>query len=128
MIAFASAGGLSLPDRDYYLKTDEKSVKVRDQYLAHVQKMFELMGDKADVAKAEAAKVMEIETELAKASLTRVEQRDPYKLFHKVDFKGVQTMTPDFDWAAYTKTIGLAPQNTFNVNTARSSIKRWRTS
>src|SRR5690349_4064869 len=115
VIAFASAGGLSLPDRDYYLKTDEKSVKLRDQYLAHVQKMFELMGDKPDVAKAEAAKVMEIETALAKASLTRVEQRDPYKLFHKVDFKGLQAMTPDFDWAAYTKTIGLAPQNTFNV-------------
>jgi putative endopeptidase len=115
VIAFAQAGGLSLPDRDYYVKTDPKSVELRDKYLVHVQNMFQLMGDKPDVAKAEAAKVVEIETALAKASLTRVEQRDPYKLFHKVDFKGLQELTPDFDWAVYTKTIGLAPQNTFNV-------------
>jgi endothelin-converting enzyme/putative endopeptidase len=115
VIAFATGGGLSLPDRDYYLKTDPKSVELRDKYLVHVQKMFELLGDKPEVAKGEAAKVMEIETALAKATLTRVEKRDPHKLFHKVDFKGLQAMTPDFDWATYIKTVGLPPQNTFNV-------------
>ncbi len=115
VIAFATGGGLSLPDRDYYLKTDEKSVELRNKYVAHVQKMFELLGDKPEVAKAEAAKVMEIETALAKATLTRVEKRDPYKLFHKVDMKGLQELTPDFDWATYVKDIGLPPQNTFNV-------------
>lgn len=115
VIAFAEAGGLGLPDRDYYLKTDAKSVELRDKYVIHVQKMFELLGDGPDAAKAEAAKVMEIETALAKASLTRVDQRDPYKLFHKVDFKGLQEMTPDFDWNIYIKGIGLAPQTTFNV-------------
>ena len=115
VIAFASGGGLSLPDRDYYLKTDAKSVELRDRYVAHVQKMLELLGDKPDVAKAEAAKVMEIETALAKATLTRVEKRDPYKLFHKVDMKGLQELTPDFDWSVYVKGIGLPPQNTFNV-------------
>ena len=113
VIAFAEAGGLGLPDRDYYTKTDEKSVDIRNKYVVHVQKMFELLGDKPDVAKAEAAKVMEIETALAKASLTRVERRDPYKLFHKVDFKGLQAMTPDFDWSIYIKDIGLPAQNTF---------------
>ena len=80
------------------------------------QKMFELLGDQPDRAKAEAAKVLEIETVLAKASLTRVERRDPYKLFHKVDFKGLQAMTPDFDWSVYIKGVGLAPQNVFNVD------------
>jgi endothelin-converting enzyme/putative endopeptidase len=115
VIAFATGGGLSLPDRDYYTKTDPKSVELREKYLAHVQKMFELLGDKPEVAKAEAAKVMEIETSLAKASLTRVEKRDPYKLFHKVDFKGLQELTPDFDWTIYIKDIGLPAQNTFNV-------------
>jgi endothelin-converting enzyme/putative endopeptidase len=115
VIAFAVAGGLGLPDRDYYTKDDAKSVELRQKYVAHVEKMFQLLGDKPDVAKAEAAKVMEIETALAKASLTRVEQRDPYKLFHKVDFKGLQALTPDFDWSVYVKDIGLAPQNTFNV-------------
>ena len=58
---------------------------------------------------------MEIETSLAKASLTRVEQRDPYKLFHKVDLKGLQAMTPSFDWDAYLKAAGLPALDTFNV-------------
>jgi len=116
VIGFANAGGLALPDRDYYTNTDEKSVDIRSKYLVHVQKMFELLGDKPDHAKAEAAKVLEIETVLAKASLTRVERRDPYKLFHKVDFKGLQAMTPDFDWSVYIKDVGLAPQNVFNVD------------
>ena len=115
VIAFAEAGGLGLPDRDYYTKTDEKSVDLRNKYVVHVQKMFELLGDKPGVASAEAAKVLEIETALAHASLTRVERRDPYKLFHKVDFKGLQAMTPDFDWSTYIKQIGLPAQNTFNV-------------
>jgi putative endopeptidase len=115
VIAFAEAGGLGLPDRDYYTKSDEKSFDIRNKYVVHVQKMFELLGDKPGVAEAEAAKVMEIETALAKASLTRVERRDPYKLFHKVDFKGLQAMTPDFDWSIYIRDIGLAAQNTFNV-------------
>jgi putative endopeptidase len=115
VIAFADSGGLGLPDRDYYTKTDEKSVDIRNKYLIHVQTMFELLGDKPDVAKAEAARVMEIETALARPSLTRVERRDPYKLFHKVDFKGLQAMTLDFDWSIYIQDSGLPAQNTFNV-------------
>jgi putative endopeptidase len=115
VIAFAEAGGLGLPDRDYYTKTDEKSVELRNQYVAHVARMFELLGDKPGVAKTEANTVMQIETALAKASLTRVERRDPYKLFHKVDFNGLQSLTPDFDWSTYIKDLGLPPQNTFNV-------------
>jgi putative endopeptidase len=115
VIAFAEAGGLGLPDRDYYTNTDQKSVDLRHQYIAHVQKMFELLGDKPEIAQSEAAKVLQIETALAKASLTQVEQRDPYKLFHKVNFKGLQAMTPDFDWSIYIQHIGLPAQNTFNV-------------
>ena len=115
IIAFASAGGLGLPDRDYYTKEDAKSVELRTKYVAHIQRMLQLLGDKPDVAQREAARIMEIETALAKASLTRVEQRDPYKLFHKVDQKGLQELTPNFDWTAYLKSAGLPPQNTFNV-------------
>ena len=115
VIAFADAGGLGLPDRDYYTNTDQKSVDLRHQYVAHVQKMFELLGDKPETAAAEAARVLQIETALAKASLTQVERRDPYKLFHKVDFKGLQALTPNFDWSIYIQQIGLPAQNTFNV-------------
>src|SRR5947209_6730043 len=85
VIAFATAGGLGLPDRDYYTKTDAKSEEIRQKYLAHVQRMLQLMGDAPDVAKQEVQAIMEIETALAKASLTRVEQRDPHNLFHTIE-------------------------------------------
>jgi endothelin-converting enzyme/putative endopeptidase len=101
VIGFANAGGLGLPDRDYYVKTDAKSQETRQKYLDHVQKMFELLGEPADMAKAHAQTVMEIETALAKASLTRVELRDPQKLFHKMPVSQLQALTPSFRWSAY---------------------------
>src|SRR5205085_12455730 len=68
IIAFAGAGGLGLPDRDYYTKTDARSEELRNKYVAHVRKMFELLGDAPDRAAAQAAQVMTLETALAKAS------------------------------------------------------------
>jgi len=115
IIAFAVAGGLGLPDRDYYTKTDAKSEEIRQKYLAHVQKTMQLLGDSPDVAKNEAQVIMEIETALAKASLTRVQQRDPHNLFHKMDRKQLQELTPGFDWNMYLKTAGIDQVNTFNV-------------
>ena len=115
VIAFAGAGGLGLPDRDYYTKTDAKSEEIRQKYLAHVAKMFQLLGDPADKAKQEAATVLKLETGLAQASLTRVQQRDPHNLFHKMDRKQVQALTPDFDWDAYLKVAGIGNVQTFNV-------------
>ncbi|HEY4677790.1 MAG TPA: M13 family metallopeptidase [Candidatus Angelobacter sp.] len=115
VIAFATAGGLGLPDRDYYTKPEPKSEEIRQKYLVHVQKMLELLGDSPEAAKREAAGIMQIETALAKASLTRVEQRDPHNLFHKMDRKQLQVLTPDFDWNTYLKTTGLDQVGTFNV-------------
>jgi endothelin-converting enzyme/putative endopeptidase len=115
VIAFAEAGGLGLPDRDYYTKDDAHSLDLRAKYVAHIAKMFALLGDSPEKAKAEADTVMSIETALAKPQLTRVERRDPYKLFHKMDFKGLQALTPHFDWAAYIEATGLPVQNVFNV-------------
>ena len=77
MIADLDQGGLGLPDRDYYLKTDEKSVEIRKQYVAHIQKMLQLAGASAEDAAKQAQAVMAMETELAKASLDRVARRDP---------------------------------------------------
>jgi len=115
IIAFAVAGGLGLPDRDYYTKTDAKSAEIRQKYLLHVEKMLQLLGDSPDVARNEAQVIMGIETALAKASLTRVEQRDPHNLFHKMDRKQLQALTPGFDWDTYLKTAGIGQVNTFNV-------------
>jgi putative endopeptidase len=115
VIAFATAGGLGLPDRDYYTKTDAKSEEIRKKYVTHVQAMLQLLGDSPDVAKNESQLIMEIETALAKASLTRVEQRDPHNLFHKMDRKQLQALAPGFDWDTYLTVGGIGQVNTFNV-------------
>ena len=115
VIAFAAAGGLGLPDRDYYVKTDAKSVEIRQRYLAHVAAMLQLLGDSPAAAKSGAETVMGIETALAKASLTRVEKRDPYKLFHKETRAAFVDSTPGFAWPAYWKAIGLAAPDEINV-------------
>jgi len=115
VIAFASQGGLGLPDRDYYFKDDGKSKEIREKYVAHVERMFGLLGDAPATAKTNAAKVMEIETELARASLSPVELRDPYKLFHKVELKGLAALAPAFHWPTYLKTLGVDGLRTFNV-------------
>jgi endothelin-converting enzyme/putative endopeptidase len=115
VIGFAAAGGLGLPDRDYYVKTDDKSKETRDRYLDHMARMFGLLGDAPATARAEAATVMAIETELAKASLTRVELRDPYNLFHKLSPADLEKLTPHFAWPQYWQTVGLAAPAVINV-------------
>ena len=115
VIAFAAAGGLGLPDRDYYTKTDPKSQELRQKYVVHVQQMFQSMGDGPAAAAANAKVVMDIETALAQASLTRVEQRDPYKLYHKLTTAQLQTMTPAFQWTLYLKASGAPPISSMNI-------------
>jgi endothelin-converting enzyme/putative endopeptidase len=108
-IAGVDQGGLGLPDRDYYTKDDPKSKETRERYLQHVQKVFELLGDKPEAAKQNADVVMRIETALATASLTRVERRDPYKRKNKIKLGDLEQMVPSFDWPAYYRTL-KAPQ------------------
>ena len=115
VIAYALAGGLGLPDRDYYTKTDAKSQAMRQEYAAHVSRMLQLAGEAAPAARRDAATVMRLETELAKASLTRVQQRDPYKLYHKMTRQQLQALTPHFDWKAYLQAIGYPQLSQFNV-------------
>src|SRR5215469_10169097 len=115
VIAFATADGLGLPDREYYTKTDAKSVETRAKYVDHVARTFQLLGDPAPRAKTDAQTVMEIETALAKASLTRVDKRDPYKLFHKLSAVDLGKLTPSFNWPAYWMALGIPAQNEINV-------------
>jgi putative endopeptidase len=106
VIATAVQGGLGLPDKDYYLKTDLKSAELRGTYIKHVAKMFELSGDAVDMSAAEARVVMEIETTMAKASMSNVERRDPNKTYHRMDMAELKSLTPDFSWEAYFKATG----------------------
>jgi putative endopeptidase len=110
-------GGLGLPDRDYYTKTDDRSKMLRDEYLKHVAKMFELLGDDADKAASEAQTVMKLESSLAAASKTRVELRDPEKLYHRMPMAQVRDLAPTFDWPAYFQRIGVAQKPDVNVAT-----------
>jgi len=116
VIAEASAGGLALPDRDYYLKTDAKSKDIRDKYVAHIAAMLGLTGESASQAKKDAATVLRIETALAKASLTRVERRNPYNLAHKLSVTKLSAIAPAFPWKTYLAASGLPPDiATLNV-------------
>ena len=117
VIAEADQGGLGLPDRDFYLKTDAKLVELRKAYVAQVRKMFELLGDKPGVAAAEAQTVMRIETALAKASLTRVERRDPKKVYHKMTRQALVALSPTFHWNEYLAKVGLPSVRALNVAT-----------
>jgi endothelin-converting enzyme/putative endopeptidase len=116
-IAQADQGGLGLPDRDYYLKQDPKSVELRQQYVAHVRKMFELLGEAPNRAAANAAVVMEIETELAKGSLTLEERRDPEKVYHKMSALALAGLTPSFAWAKYFTGVHAPLIGSLNVAT-----------
>src|SRR5258708_5278546 len=115
VIAFATAGGLGLPDRDYYLKTDSKSEEIRQRYVQHVEAMLELLGESPAMAMRHAQAVMEIETSLASASLTRVDRRDPHKLFHKMKRGELQALTPSFRWNAYSAAARLNNASVINV-------------
>lgn len=114
-IAQADQGGIGLPDRDYYLKTDAKSEEIRQQYVAHVQKMFELAGETPEQAKADAATVMRIETALAKGSLDLVSRRDPEKQYHKMSTAEMQALSPQFLWSDYLKDARTPAFGSINV-------------
>ena len=131
VIAFAVGGGLSLPDRDYYTNSDAKSKDLRAKYLAHVARVFALMGDAPALAKQHAATVLRTETTLARATLSVVDRRDPYKLFHKMDLAQLQALTPGFDWGVFLQAMGLAEVRAFNVTEPqfyKAMARHWKAS
>ena len=116
VVANADQGGLGLPDRDYYTREDAKSQELRKAYVAHVQKMLELLGDAPTVAAAEAQTVMNIETALAKGSITRVERREPKNLDHKMTSAELEKISPEFRWYVYFTKVGLPSLRSLNVS------------
>jgi len=114
-IASADQGGMSLPDRDYYFKTDAKSVELREKLEQHIAKTFELYGESPAKAAADAKTIMQIETALAKNSLDRTEQRDPEKIYHKMSVADLQKLSPAFAWNEYFTTVQPPTFDSLNV-------------
>jgi putative endopeptidase len=110
-------GGLSLPDRDYYLENNERMTGIRTKYVEHMTRMFVLMGDTQEQAAAEAQAVLRIETALAKGSMPRVEMRDPANVYHVQTVAQLQTLSPDYKWNDYFNTIKTPVKTTLNVAT-----------
>jgi len=108
VIGQLSQGGLSLPDRDYYVNPDEKSKTIRAKYVAHVAKMFQLLGDDAAAAGNEANAVMSIETKLAESSMKREDLRVPEARYHKMKVADLKALAPDFGWDSYFKSVGVS--------------------
>ena len=115
-VANLDQGGLTLPDRDYYIKDDAKSVETRQKYLEHVQKMFELVGDKPDLAAAEAKTVLAVETGLAKPSMDRTARRDPKNLDHKMEVTEIAAAAPNFELTEYFAGSGAPKFTSLNVS------------
>ncbi len=115
VIADINAGGLSLPDRDYYTKQDARSKEIREAFVKHVAKMMELLGDKPQQAEAEAKTVLSFETALAESRLTNVERRDPYAQYHKMDFASLEALTPNFDWRPVFRAAQVPETSPVNV-------------
>jgi putative endopeptidase len=137
-IADLDQGGLGLPDRDYYTKDDAKSKEIRERYVQHVQKVFELLGDKPEVAKANADTVMRMETALAKSQWTRVERRNPYNLKNKMKMGDLEALAPNFDWATYYREAKYPAFEIVNVDAPKfykqvnesltgESLDNWKT-
>jgi putative endopeptidase len=103
-------GGLSLPDRDYYLGDAERFQKIRAQYIQHITNMFELAGDSPQDAKKNANIVMAIETELAENSMSRIERRDPGKTYNKLSADELQQLSPNYDWNQYFSFFNIEPK------------------
>ncbi len=136
-IAEIDQGGLTLPDRDYYLVDSPRFKAIRAKYIEHVTKMFTLAGDTPEQAGKEAASVMEIETALAQAAMSRVERRQPENVYHIYTLADFEKLTPDFDYAVYFNDVKIRPFETLNVATpsffktlndliAKEPIEAWR--
>jgi putative endopeptidase len=115
VIGDADQGGLGLPDRDYYTRDDDRSQQLRTAYVAHMAKMFQLAGDVPEKSAGEAQTVMSIETSLAKASLTRVQLRDPQANYHKLSTAQLQGLTPDWSWDSFFTAVGLPGLTETNI-------------
>ncbi len=117
MIATAAQPRLGLPEKGYYLRTDAKSATLRKQYVEHITQMLTLSGEPAEQAATDAKRVLELETKLASASLSREEMRDPARLYHPAELARFRTQLGAFDLDAYLHGAGTPSFSMLNVST-----------
>ena len=115
IIASISQGGTTLPDRDQYLRNDERTVKLRETYVGHITKILTLAGESKENAAVDATRILNLETALAKAFLPRVALRDPKATYHPMTIAEANAITPGLDWAAFMKEAGAPRVDTVNV-------------
>ncbi|MFP4604609.1 MAG: M13 family metallopeptidase [Bacteroidales bacterium] len=115
MIAQLSQGGLGMSDRDYYTKDDERTKEIRSNYREYIAKIFELADYNKEKAKNASDKIMEIETRLAKSSMTRLEMRNPHNTYHKFQLDEIKQKFPDFDWENYFDELNIEAPKEINV-------------
>jgi putative endopeptidase len=116
MIASVDQGGLGLPDRDYYFKTDAVSARRRASYVAHIARMFELTGESTARAEADAIAVMGVETELARGALDLVARREPEKIYHKMTVAELVSLCPAIDWPKFFAGMGAPAFETLDIS------------
>jgi putative endopeptidase len=115
VIAYADQGGLGLPDRDYYLKNEGKFKEIRDKYQVHIRTMLKLAGASDVDATKQAQTILAIETKLAQASMSKVERRDPKKVYHRIELAGLEKTAPKFPWKTYLAELGSSGVTQINV-------------
>jgi len=115
VVAYVYQGGIGMPDRDYYMKDDQRSKDIQAAYLVHLQKIFMLTGADEVTSMANADIVYRLEKRLAAHSMTLLEQRDPHKIYHKMNLEGLQEISPEYDWKAHFQSIGLQNPGEFIV-------------
>jgi putative endopeptidase len=116
VVAQIDQGGLSLPNRDYYINTDDKSVETLKKFRAHVQKMFVLAGEPEAQAGSDADTVIAIETALAKAQMDNVKRRDPKNINNKFSLVQLRELTPHIQWDVYLKAVNAPASDHYIVS------------
>jgi len=138
MVPQLSQGGTSLPDRDYYLKSDARSLKIQEAYKKYIITLFTLIGTSEETAKKNAETIFQLEKQLADAQMSRVEMRDPYKTYNKLNFVDFQKSTPGIDWNSQLNSYGVPQQDSILVSAPKffvaanklienESLENWKT-
>jgi putative endopeptidase len=119
MVVQFSQGGTSMPDRDYYLKSDARTKKIQDAFNTYIIKLFTLAGESEEVSEKKAEAIFNLEKKLATAQMSRVEMRDPYKTYNKFALADFARNAPTFNWTSTLEKFQIKGEDTVLVNSPK---------